>query len=349
MGIKNFSKLFRFKTIRFKDMANQAAMIDAPIILHKAATGAARLDTLTDSEGHPTIHINVILAKALNFKKNKTAQLWVFDYHEKGYVPPHKAAEIATRQARRTTAQKKLDSMQHRMKLNQPELFSSDDDDNSCIGSKSDTNSCIGSKSDTNSIKKNSLAKQAFSMTGAMVNDCKFILDCLGIQWIDAPKGIEAEHVCADLTRRGIGDFVFSTDTDALIYGAKALVRDVRVKQKKVIQRLDLADALQIAKIDMSGLRRIAVMLGCDHAPKTPRVGPKTVLKKYKDATLTPAQKAAIKVFEGSVPALVGVGRPTLNVVNDAKKINQLLDWLVSRNFSRDRVAKQIRKVFPLI
>ena len=139
-------------------------------------------------------------------------------------------------------------------------------------------------------------------MTTKMVNECKFILDCLDVAWVDAPKGIEAEHVCAELTNTDELDFgcdcVFSTDIDALMYGAQQLVREVNVKKKKVLQLYDLDYILDDNDLDIDDLRKIGVILGTDHAPKTPGIGPGTVLKKYEDTELTEEQKGAIGVFE---------------------------------------------------
>ena len=82
---------------------------------------------------------------------------------------------------------------------------------------------------------------------------------------------------------------------------------------------------------------RYGVMLGSDHAEKSAGIGPKTVLKKYKTATLTESQTNALKVFTTPYEPVV-INKKSLN-------INELLDWLESKNFNRDRMKKQIDKV----
>ena len=119
-----------------------------------------------------------------------------------------------------------------------------------------------------------------------LINDCKFILECFNMKFMVSPKDVEAEAVCAKLTENDY-DLVWSCDTDALLYGAKNLVRELNMNGKKCIQLYQLDKLLSDNDITINDLCKIGIILGSDHAPKTPRVGPKTVLKKYKDIELT--------------------------------------------------------------
>ena len=333
MGIKGFSKTFEPKIITPKNLKDMNLAIDASVLLYKAALGGPSVKTLTDGNGNPTLHIVTILAKALNFEKVGAGQIWVFDYHEKNYSPPDKEFELLKRKEKKAAAVKKLSTLKEK----KDELFSSDDDEDP---KKPDLDKQI-----------NNIEKQCFSMTETIINDCKFILDCLDITWCTAPRGIEAEHLCAALTR-GIAsgcDAVFSTDADSLLYGARRLIREVKVKTKKVIQLYDLDDILNGAEIDMDDLIKIGTILGTDHAPKTPGIGPKTVLKKFKTIDLTLDQEKVGAVFQKTVDFdkvkfsnEFGVNK----ICQNDEKINKLIDWLVDvKNFNRDRVKKQIAKV----
>ena len=101
--------------------------------------------------------------------------------------------------------------------------------------------------------------------------------------------------------------------------------------------------------IDMIDLRKIAVISGSDHAPKTPGIGAKTVLKKFKNIELTPLQKDAVKVFEKTYDVSKLKWNNTDNLCKKKSfnndKITQLLDWLESKKFNRERIQKQINKV----
>ena len=174
-----------------------------------------------------------------------------------------------------------------------------------------------------------------------------------------APKGIEAEAVCAALTTTDElnfeCDFVYSTDVDSLLYGAKQLVRSVKANNKKVLQLYNLDTLLTTNNIDIDDLIKIGIILGSDHAPKTQSIGPKTVLRKFKTINLSEVQEKAVKIFKPSQSLLnmtsikfhneFDAVEPASNI----KKLNQLLDWLELKNFNRERIRQQIIKVNPTI
>jgi len=362
-----------------KDLKGKVIVVDASVVMYQAALGAKSVSTLTDSQGNSSLHISVIMAKVLNFKQNNTGQIWVFDFHEKGYVPPNKTHELEIRKKRRDVATRRLKNFKlqkekeiekkekeekengksaKKKRATVEELFSSDDDES--------PPEKVNKKSTKTKIDEEICAqeKQCFSMSDRIINDVKFILDSFDIPWITSHKGIEAEHLCAALTIHNYADAVFSTDIDALMYGATKLIRNIKSKGKKVIQSYVLRDILRTNKIDMLDLRKIGVILGCDHAKKTPRVGPKTVLKKYKDVVLTPDQKKAVKIFETEIDltlydlennGIVCLDRQDKNIKKDLEKsispqvkikLDNLLIWLGDKNFNKTRVGKQIIKVY---
>jgi hypothetical protein len=345
MGIQNFSKIFEGKEIKYSSLKDLTAAVDASVIAYQAALGMKNINALTDGDGNPTIHINVVVAKCLNFKKYKMDQAWVFDYHEKGYVNPAKLLETEKRKNVRDKAQKKLEELKEKKAEKKAEkntekkddLFSSDEDEEDDEDSK-DIDAKIQSQE-----------RVGFSMSDKIVNDIKFILDCFNISWCESPKGHEAESICALLTDDthddAFCDLVWTTDTDAIIYGAKQIVRELKIKQKKKLMLYDLDNILEENELDMEELRKIAVISGCDHCDKTPRVGPKTVLKKYKDIELTDSQKHALKVFKKTYD----ISKLKWNNKNDDEfededKMKNLLDWLEAKNFNRERIKKQIDK-----
>jgi 5'-3' exonuclease len=96
-----------------------------------------------------------------------------------------------------------------------------------------------------------------------------------------------------------MADAVLTDDTDSLAFGAKIVVKKCRKRGAKVgtfdIYVLD--EMLQVYGITREDLVKIALILGTDFAPKTPRIGPKTVLKSFKSVTLTKEQEDAQKIF----------------------------------------------------
>ena len=228
-------------------------------------------------------------------------------------------------------AKKKLEKLKE--EKTSDDLFSSDDDQ------EKEDRICMQEKA-------------CFSMNDKIINDIKFILDCFGIQWCDSPKGFEAESICALLTNSDNeikSDAVWSTDTDSIIYGSKKLIRELKVKSKKVFILYDLNKILDENNLNIDDLRKIAVVAGCDHCVKTPKIGPKTILKKYKDVELTPEQKNAVKIFEKRYDVSKLKWNNSIDSsFKEKEKIKNLLNWLESKNFNRERIHNQISKVMEL-
>jgi hypothetical protein len=340
MGIKGFSKTFAPRVIKQKDLKNLTGALDASVILYQSCLGMSSVKGLTDSSGTPTLHINVIIARVLNFIKSSIGAVWIFDYHEANYTSPDKSIELAKRRKRKSDAKKKINILKKNQEdkksnKNDCDLFTDSDDDD-----------------DKTENKINQQEKITFTMDEQIVNDCKFILDCFDICWCIAPKGSEAEQLCAKLTTTDdldfVCDFVWSTDIDALLYGSTQLVRSVKSNGKKVLQLYNLETLLIDNEINHTDLIKIGIILGSDHAPKTPRVGPKTVLRKFKDINLSVEQINAVSVFNKDIDLTTIEFHNELDnveVCSDEIKINRLLDWLESKSFNRDRIKKQILKV----
>jgi len=275
--------------------------------------------------------------------------VWVFDYHEANYTSPDKEIELAKRRKRKADAKKKIAAL----KKKQDEKKTGNK-----TGNKTDQKDCdlfTDSDDDDSTEKKiNQQEKITFTMNEQIVNDCKFILDSFDICWCISPKGTEAEKICADFTTTEdlnfCCDFVYSTDVDTLLYGANQLVRSVKSRVNKILQLYNLEDMLSDYEIDIDDLQKIGIILGSDHAPKTPRVGPKTVLRKFKDIELTEEQKNAVKIFNKDVDLTkIEFHNPLdeIEVCLDEIKIKKLLDWLESKDFNRDRIKQRILKVNP--
>jgi 5'-3' exonuclease len=315
MGVKNFSKIFAGVEVKFAQLKNTSVAIDASILAYQSSLCMRNISALTDADGNSTIHINVIISKCINFKKNNMKQFWVFDYHEKGYVNPAKLLEIEKRSKIKEKAASKISEIKSDAK---DELFSSDDEEE---------------------VHKQERIK--FSMTDRIINDIKFILDCFEIPWCESPKGYEAEAICAFLTNANICDAVWTPDTDAIIYGANKVIRDIKIKSKKHFFIYEKSAILK--NITIADLHKIAAISGCDHCEKSPKIGPKTILKKFKNIELTQQQLDAVKVFEKKydVNNLTWHNHECDPITNN-NKIETLFKWLMAKNFNIDRIKKQL-------
>lgn len=351
MGIKEFTKVFEHSgEFKYKDFKDKNVVIDASVEIYRASLGMKIGEQLTNSFGVPTSHINVILLNILKLRANVANQYWVFDYNQKiddGEIfhNPLKQLELKKRKERRKAAEIKLTDLKKNMeemnikkneKYKDDDLFSDESDDEEFKKCKED-------------IQKQE--KVAFKMEQFYIEDIIFLLNALDVPWMECPAGYESEQICAMSTLNkdifGVKmDYVFTPDSDALVFGA---AKTIKREKKQKLFKYELNTILKDNKLKQDDLIKIAIILGSDFAEKTPRIGPKTVLKKYKDVVLTDEQEEAFKLFKKKLSA-DDIAKITIKNIDtkpftDAKKYKQLLDWLeLVKDFNRGRIKKQFHK-----
>lgn len=163
-----------------------------------------------------------------------------------------------------------------------------------------------------------------------VISDVQLILQYLGMPYMVAPSGCDAEHLCAVLNKTGQVDHILTTDADAFMYGAISILK----YEKRQLVQYTLDRFTKATGLDRNGMLRLGACLGTDFCNKSHGIGPKTVVKKCLNVELTPEQQAAIEVFNRpcEVPA----------IISDADDKPALLDWLETRSFNRARMAKII-------
>jgi len=325
MGIKNFSKTFKsIKTINFKDIKNTRIAFDIMSELWRAALGTKNIKTLTDKNGKSTVHISVMLANIIQLAKNKVEIIGCFDYNKKSdetYHNPIKYEEVKKRQLIKEKAKKILE---------EEKLISDDEEDNN---------------KDINEDKKNMLEKQAFSVNAEMINDIKFIFDCLNIKYLEAPKTYEGEYMCSYLEKNDYVDGCFSNDTDLIAFGCKKFYRrNARDKKIYVYTQENILEQIGENK-SINDIRKIAVILGCDFCNKTTKIGPKTVFKKYETIELNEQQQKAYEYYSKELEDNIEINNLDKQQFVDCQK-NTLIDWLVNeKSFNRERLTSQLENV----
>ena len=177
-----------------------------------------------------------------------------------------------------------------------------------------------------------------------------------------APKGYEAEQICAFLTY-DLVDYVLSNDMDSLVFGAKYIIK--RNTKTKKYYLYDLNKLLIDNNITQDQLIDISIMLGCDFADKTPKIGVKTILKpiskktlnllnipkntrRFEVITLSNEQYKAKQLFmkEKQYGKWLNYKDDEYCAFNSKEDIEELLDWLVNiNNFNRERIMKAFRNI----
>ena len=105
MGVKDFSKTFSPKRIiNISEYKNKTIAIDAMTEIWRASLGAKSVSALTDINGNPTMHINIIIANLIKWHKLGIRSIWVFDYNCENYDDdfhnPAKLKEIILRRTK---------------------------------------------------------------------------------------------------------------------------------------------------------------------------------------------------------------------------------------------------------
>jgi 5'-3' exonuclease len=334
MGIQNFSQAFgAVRKVKWSDYKNQTIAIDAMTELYSASLGAKSVKTLTDKNGKPTLYLTVLLNNIISMQQHNIKMIWCFDYGETLNGQFHntaKVAELFERHQKREKAKIKLEEIATK------ELFSDDEDE------------------EQPHENKDQLEKQVFKVDKEMIQDFKFVLTSLNIQYVEAPAGFEGEHLAAILNAEGIADAVYSADTDPIPFGAKTLIRKGRVDkllyeytQESIIEQIEQNRGEdEITPVTIADIRKICAILGSDFSKRTARIGPKTVMKKYTSVELAEDQRTAIEQFSKTpdLSKIIHYNEDVTPFVDS--KLDQLIQWLVvEKSFNEANWRKKFDKI----
>ncbi len=199
-------------------------------------------------------------------------------------------------------------------------------------------------------------------LTDKMVEESKKLLSHLGIPYIQAPS--DGEAAAAYLTKRELAFAAASQDYDAILFGAKKLVRNLAISGKRKVPNrnayIDIEPeifeqdkVLQEVGLTHEQLVDVGILIGTDFNPGGfPGIGPKTALKLIKEngklenvekikhlLSEVPYQEIRNIFLEPEVPK---VDRIDFGEVNREK----VLDFLcVDKSFSADRVSSTLDKL----
>ncbi len=195
-----------------------------------------------------------------------------------------------------------------------------------------------------------------------MIPDIKHLLGLMGIPYVEAPG--EGESQAAYMVNKGSVHTIASQDYDCFLFGATRLLRNLTqqkfrtirgVRYKIVMESFELADVLRLLDIDRAQLVDIGILTGTDFNKGIHGVGQKTALKLVRDHGSIENVYIKKPAYEEQLPlSLVQEVRALFlepRVTDDYKlqftpvKTKQVVEFLVSRNFSENRVHGRILTV----
>jgi 5'-3' exonuclease len=346
MGVDGLSKLVKpVREVKLQEFKNTTFAIDAMIELNRAFKGQV---VLTNKEGEKTHHIRSILALILKFESYGIKQIWVFDHDAGADEDPneHFKYKTETLEKRRQNKLKEKDKLWH-LQQEQFELetnFAKLESKEKTILDDLLDGLSIG-KIDSNNAQQEKIQKRIDTPHRKEINDLKIMFDYLGIEWVEAPITYEGEAICGDLVKYKIADYAFTTDLDALLYGAPFVIKRVGYGKEAKYMLYDLDRVIEDLNIGYEDLIKIGLCLGTDANTKgVHNIGVKTVLTKFETATDWTAHPYAelIEMFSrtADVKKLTFNNISTVSFTSDQQK--KLINWLVTvQSFDRDRTTKQ--------
>ncbi|MFB0561147.1 MAG: flap structure-specific endonuclease [Candidatus Lokiarchaeia archaeon] len=123
-----------------------------------------------------------------------------------------------------------------------------------------------------------------------IINETQKLLTHMGVPWVKSPG--EGEAQAAYMTRIRKADYVLTQDYDALLFGARSILRNLSFNEKSV-QSTTLEEVLKINDISYEQLVDLAILVGTDFNSGTKGVGAKRGLKliqKHKNIEKIPSK-----------------------------------------------------------
>ena len=117
----------------------------------------------------------------------------------------------------------------------------------------------------TDPIERIKYFKKTVSISKKQINECKQLLDLMGVSYISAPS--EADSQCAYLVKSGIANSVITEDMDILAFGATNIYRNFSSKTKNTIS-LNLSNILDKMDLSYDQFIEFCVLLGCDYCER---------------------------------------------------------------------------------
>ncbi|KHJ44940.1 XPG protein [Trichuris suis] len=255
MGIKNLTKVIADlapQAIKEKPLNayfGRAVAVDASMSMYQFLIAVRQEGSqLSTESGEVTSHLMGMFYRTIRMITNGIKPIYVFD----GKPPVLKSDELGKRKVRRTDAKDK-----------HVEAFE------------------IG---DTEAIDKYS--RRLVHVTKEQTEECKKVLQLMGVPYIDAPG--EAEAQCAAMVKAKLVFAAATDDMDTLTFGSDIVLRHVSFSEAKKmpIKEIHLSAVLQGLEFTHEEFVDLCILLGCDYCESIKGIGMARavdLVKKYRN------------------------------------------------------------------
>ena len=245
MGIKSLTKLIKNKspdsinTSQYHKLSGKRIAIDASLYIYQCLMNVRHDGKyLTNNDDKVTSHISGIFYKNINLLSNNITPVYIFD----GKPPIEKSEVIKCRQEKAKIAKTQLENAIS---------------DETCSEST-----------------KDKLEKKTIRLTKTHIDDIKYLLNLMGIEYLHIDG--EGEAIASELCRIGYVDYVMTEDMDTLPFGCPKLIRsclDRSHKRNDLISIIDLNKVLTDLDISYDKFVELCILCGCDYCQNIPRIG----------------------------------------------------------------------------
>ena len=104
--------------------------------------------------------------------------------------------------------------------------------------------------------------KRSVVITKHHLDECRQLLDLMGVSYIDAPE--EADSQCAWLAKEGLVDAVLTEDMDILTFGSPYIIRNLTSFKKKPVE-ISLEKIKKKFGCTQDNFIDFCILLGCDY------------------------------------------------------------------------------------
>lgn len=239
-------------TISISSLSGKTIAIDALNSIYQFLASIRQPDgtPLMDFNGNITSHLSGLFYRTSRFYENGLLAIYVFD----GKPPSFKSETIEKRMKNKKEAEEKWKTALDEERYEDARKF----------------------------------AQATSRVTSEMIEECKELLDGMGVPWIQAES--EGEAQSAIMADKKIVYASASQDYDSLLFGAPILLRNLSITGRRKVPGKDkyilvepeqilLGELLSNHKITREKLIWIGILCGTDFNKGVKKVGPKTAIK----------------------------------------------------------------------
>ena len=196
--------------------------------------------------------------------------------------------------------------------------------------------------------------KRSVIITKKHLEDCRELLDYMGVPYIDAPE--EADSQCAWLAKNNLVDAVLTEDMDILTFGSPYIIRNLTSFKKKP---LEISKSKILEKFDWTHQQFVnfCILLGCDYCDNISESNCFEIFKLYQKSKDI---NKILKHFNKNInytPTIEYFNNPIVNEINrnlefKNPNINLLMKLLVDKHglikYKIQRKITQLNNAYDL-